>query len=79
MQFKKLKVRPRKEANLTVCGPQLALMLNCFTAKNDIHGMGPCQDSAKALFDCMRTVDLGRAKPRNTINYHLMRLNKFLK
>ncbi|EPT05891.1 hypothetical protein FOMPIDRAFT_1109648 [Fomitopsis schrenkii] len=79
MQIKKLKVRPRKMKNMTTCGPALATMLGCMAANGDVHTMGPCQEAAQALFQCMRTTPMGKTKPRNTINYHLMRLNKYLK
>ncbi|KAH9842907.1 uncharacterized protein C8Q71DRAFT_735121 [Rhodofomes roseus] len=79
MQIKELKVRPRRAAREGPCGPLLASMLGCFSTYNDVHGMGPCQDAVKSLFECVKTTNKNKAKPRSSINYHLMRLNKYLK
>ncbi|KAF9818905.1 hypothetical protein IEO21_02443 [Rhodonia placenta] len=78
MHIKKLKVRPRKEHAKAVCGVQLASMLGCWAASGDTHSVGPCQESAKALYECMRTAPLGGKQHGSTINYHLMRLGKIL-
>ncbi|KZT11483.1 uncharacterized protein LAESUDRAFT_643166 [Laetiporus sulphureus 93-53] len=79
MNIKKLKVKPRKEYSKGVCGLQLASMLGCWATSNDIHSVGPCQDAAKALFECMRSTPTLRKGHGSTINYHLMRLGKNLK
>jgi len=38
-----------------ICGPQLATMLGCWAATNDLHAKGPCMDAAQDLYNCMRT------------------------
>lgn len=38
-----------------ICGPQLATMLGCWAATNDLHAKGPCMEAAQDLYNCMRT------------------------
>jgi len=38
-----------------ICGAQLATMLGCWAATNDLHATGPCTEAAQDLFHCMRT------------------------
>lgn len=40
---------------VSLCTPELTTMLGCWAAKNDLATTGACAESAKALFDCMRT------------------------
>jgi len=42
-------------AAISLCAPELATMLGCWAAKNDMTTAGACAESAKALYDCMRT------------------------
>ena len=42
-------------AAVSLCAPELATMLGCWAAKNDMAMTGACAESAKALYDCMRT------------------------
>ncbi|OCH95635.1 hypothetical protein OBBRIDRAFT_788188 [Obba rivulosa] len=79
MHIKKLKVRPRKVAGQTLCGPQLTSMLSCWAASSDLLSTGKCQDAAKELYECMRTAPTGAKKQPFSINYHLARLTKNLK
>ncbi|KAF9653053.1 hypothetical protein BDM02DRAFT_3087845 [Thelephora ganbajun] len=79
MHIQKLKVRPKKNAAVSLCAPELATMLGCWAAKNNMTTTGACAESAKALYDCMRTTPMGGKQHRPTINYHLARLNKVLK
>jgi hypothetical protein len=68
--IKNLKVRPRKselllpcmicsltatDASNNMCGQQLAAMLACWAATNDLHANTSCSDATAALFHCMRT------------------------
>jgi len=70
MHIQKLKVRPKKSVDIlfimdypdhflgaavSLCAPELATMLGCWAAKNDMTATGACAESAKALYDCMRT------------------------
>ena len=70
MHIQKLKVRPKKSADslfilgypdhlsgaaVSLCAPELATMLGCWAAKNDMTTTGTCAETAKALYDCMRT------------------------
>jgi len=43
------------DATVSLCAPELATMLGCWAAKNDMTTTGTCAESAKALYDCMRT------------------------
>lgn len=43
------------DAAVSLCAPELATMLGCWAAKNDMTTTGTCAESAKALYDCMRT------------------------
>ncbi|RDB24305.1 37S ribosomal protein mrp10, mitochondrial [Hypsizygus marmoreus] len=76
IHIKNLKVRPRKNVTQNMCGTQLAAMLGCWAATDDLGSTGLCEDSAKALFQCMRTTPLPKKTHRPTINYHLARLGK---
>lgn len=38
-----------------MCAPQLASMLGCWAASNDLKSVGQCKEAAEALFHCMRT------------------------
>jgi len=42
-------------AAVSLCAPELTTMLGCWAAKNDLTTTGTCAESAKALYDCMRT------------------------
>lgn len=42
-------------ATVSLCTPELTTMLGCWAAKNDLTTTGACAESAKALYDCMRT------------------------
>lgn len=53
MKLNKLKVRPRKDLAAAPCAAEFATMLACWASSNDINGLGPCKDSAKALQECM--------------------------
>jgi hypothetical protein len=70
MHIQKLKVRPKKSedmllscefpdhfagAAVSLCAPELATMLGCWAAKNDMATTGACAESARMLYDCMRT------------------------
>ncbi|KIM80865.1 hypothetical protein PILCRDRAFT_72687 [Piloderma croceum F 1598] len=83
MHIQKLKVRPRKRVGKNICGAQLATMLGCWAATNDLHSRGPCTEAAQDLFHCMRTTYVFQAipgkQPKSSINYHLARLGKNLK
>ena len=37
------------------CVAELSTMLSCWTAKGDLQNTGACAETAKMLFDCMRT------------------------
>ncbi|KZT65443.1 hypothetical protein DAEQUDRAFT_676869, partial [Daedalea quercina L-15889] len=63
----------------TPCGPALQGMLNCMAAKGDVHALDACEGVTQELFDCMRHASIGKQRPRYTINYHLMKLQKLLK
>ncbi|GLB35325.1 hypothetical protein LshimejAT787_0208900 [Lyophyllum shimeji] len=76
IHIKNLKVRPRKNATHNMCGTQLAAMLGCWAATNDLASTGPCQQAAQALFQCMRTTPLPKKQHKPAINYHLARLGK---
>ncbi|KAI0041557.1 hypothetical protein FA95DRAFT_1610928 [Auriscalpium vulgare] len=79
MHIKKLKVRPQKNKTVSVCGPELASMLGCWAATNDVQSVGACAAHAQTLFACMRTTPFKGKQHRPTINYHLARLGKNLK
>ncbi|KAL6309124.1 hypothetical protein BKA93DRAFT_724450 [Sparassis latifolia] len=74
MYIQRLKVRPRKQVKATPCYVQLSAMLGCWAATSDLHSAGPCQDAARALYDCMRTAPMPGKQQKSTINYHLRRL-----
>jgi hypothetical protein len=38
-----------------MCAPQLAVMLGCWAATNDLASTGACSEAAQTLFQCMRT------------------------
>jgi len=38
-----------------MCAPQLAGLLACWSARGDYRSVGQCQETAEALFHCMRT------------------------
>jgi len=38
-----------------MCAPQLAGLLACWSARGDYQSVGQCQETAEALFHCMRT------------------------
>ncbi|KAF8638512.1 hypothetical protein AX16_010495 [Volvariella volvacea WC 439] len=76
IHIKKLKVRPRKAQTTNLCGAQLATMLGCWAATNDVHSNGACAQAAQALFQCMRTTPMPKKNHKPTINYHLARLGK---
>ncbi|KAF7773262.1 hypothetical protein Agabi119p4_5429 [Agaricus bisporus var. burnettii] len=76
IHIKNLKVRQRKAAIKVMCAPQLADMLGCWAAYRDTQSIGPCKNSAEALFHCMRTTPMPKKSHRPTINYHLARLGK---
>ncbi|KAF8232372.1 hypothetical protein L208DRAFT_1436611 [Tricholoma matsutake] len=76
IHIKNLKVRPRKNATVNMCGPQLAAMLGCWAATGDLASTGGCSEAAQTLFQCMRTTPLPKKTHRPTINYHLARLGK---
>lgn len=40
---------------VNICGPQLATMLGCWAATNDLHAKGQCIEAAQDLYNCMRT------------------------
>ena len=42
-------------AAVSLCAPELATMLGCWAAKNDTATTGACAESARALYDCMRS------------------------
>ena len=42
-------------AAVSLCATELATMLGCWAAKNDTTTTGVCAESAKALYDCMRS------------------------
>lgn len=42
-------------AAVSLCAPELTTMLGCWAAKNDLTTTGACAESAKALYECMRT------------------------
>ncbi|KAK7693233.1 hypothetical protein QCA50_002799 [Cerrena zonata] len=79
MHFKKLKVRPRKNVQAIYCAKELSTMLSCWAASGDIHSASACAESATTLFECMRTAPIPVKTHRPSINYHLARLNKYLK
>ncbi|CAL1704132.1 unnamed protein product [Somion occarium] len=79
MHFKKLKVRPRKNVQAIYCAKELSNMLSCWAATDDLKSSAACAQSATALFECMRTAPMPAKKHRPSINYHLARLNKYLK
>jgi len=79
MYIKTLKVRPKKNLQPNLCAVQLAAMLGCWAATNDLASAGPCSETAQALFECMRTTPMRGKQPQPTINYHLARLGKTLK
>ncbi|KAF8630062.1 hypothetical protein AX15_003122 [Amanita polypyramis BW_CC] len=77
IHIKKLKVRPRKNAPNSMCGPQLAAMLACWAATGDLHSTSKsCTEAAATLFNCMRTTPMPKKLPKPAINYHLGRLGK---
>ncbi|PPQ89118.1 hypothetical protein CVT25_006490 [Psilocybe cyanescens] len=76
IHIEKLKVRPRKAAQAAVCSPQLASMLACWAAHSDLHSVGPCQEHAQTLYNCMRRTPMPKKSHKPTINYHLARLGK---
>ena len=71
MHFQKLKVRPRKSLCLiplsrltiqlflgrgqNICGTELAAMLSCWAATNDLHATGRCMETVQDLYRCMQT------------------------
>jgi len=38
-----------------MCAPHLAGLLACWSARGDYRSVGQCQETAEALFHCMRT------------------------
>ncbi|KXN82511.1 37S ribosomal protein mrp10, mitochondrial [Leucoagaricus sp. SymC.cos] len=76
IHIKNLKVRQRKTPINVMCAPQLATMLNCWAASNDLKSVKDCKAAAEALFHCMRTTPMPKKGHRPTINYHLARLGK---
>ncbi|KAI0315532.1 hypothetical protein OF83DRAFT_728297 [Amylostereum chailletii] len=75
----KLKVRPQKNISPSACSPELAAMLGCWAATTDVMSTGACAQSARTLFECMRTTPFKGKQHRPSINYHLARLGKNLK
>ncbi|KAF9036733.1 hypothetical protein BJ165DRAFT_1354050 [Panaeolus papilionaceus] len=76
IHIKKLKARPRKAAQTVMCAPQLSSMLACWAASGDVMSTAACQQSAEALYQCMRTTPMPKKMHKPTINYHLARLGK---
>ncbi|KAF9533385.1 hypothetical protein CPB83DRAFT_782908 [Crepidotus variabilis] len=76
IHIKKLKVRPKKAAQTTMCAPELTSMLACWAATGDTFNHNACQESAKNLFQCMRTAPMPKKIHKPTINFHLARLGK---
>ncbi|EIN07787.1 hypothetical protein PUNSTDRAFT_53145 [Punctularia strigosozonata HHB-11173 SS5] len=74
--IKQLKVRPRKAPPQVMCAAELGTMLSCWAATSDMMSVGPCKETADALFHCMRTTPMGGKGHRSTINYHLAKLSK---
>ena len=46
---------PPSDVTSNMCGPQLAEMLGCWAATNDLASVGLCSGAAEKLFHCMRT------------------------